>query len=593
MTHEGDVLVWDGQSIRRIVVDANGIPDLLETVTDAPPGSCHACNIVALPGGDFYFVNGLGLPGVSGWRIYRSTGGVVGAIAPSGTGYSGDPAAQIGTCLLRDLFVSYDPADGSVRRLHAAVLASGDCALYGYVSMDAAGVSVTTEDAAAVHLPFPSLTSSFAFTGLDGFVYGYWESGDSQLTRFDNRTSVSLDVLGSSGSLAQGCASGTPALECDARAHDVFVGPDGGVLWSSLGRIRAIEFDGRAVDFLGQSLDYGEDGDALAVRIAYSSTLGVWNDGLNERVTYLDNVNARIREAIVGGNVLRRAGNGVLGLPQAGGSDAPNEPLYLHAYSSFLQDPDGTIYLPSFQQILSNTDPASPWQTFAGLGEIPYWQADDDTPGDQLLLDFYDAIPFGSTPNRVAFAMLRWSGVEFTDGMVKSFARSDGALRHVAGVDGGIGPTSADGVSRTECSLFMHYYVWARTRAVYDAPRARWIWQGSWGDDEFLLFDDDGDGGPPGALKGSLGAQLGLASLRSWTYRFEDPYDVLYVCNGEGRLAKATLDGGVWTIQALPWPIASLSCAGQDLAWSSDGKRLVFPYRQFGLGGIAAYVIDP
>jgi hypothetical protein len=606
MTHEGNVLVWDGPTIRRVLLDVNGKPSQLETVIGTLPGCggsgciCNSCSIVPLPGGSFYFANSIGLPGPGpfDWKIYRWTGGSIEAIVPSGTGYSADASASLGTCLLYDVVASYDPASGSVRRLHAGVVPYGGCAQYGYVSMDPAGVSVTTTDAAAPHLPSIPAGYGFSFTGLDGLVYQYSDLVQPGLFRYDDRADTLLSLVGvSSPSTPPPCPSGSPAASCHPHAHDAFVDGFGGLFWSSLGRIRALDFDtGTVADVFGQGLDYGEGGDALNVRLAYASTLGVWNDGV-EHVTYVDNVNSRIREATVGGSVIRRAGNGLIGYPIVGGASAASEPLYTPAQASFLLDGAGRIYWSGASELLFSDGPASPWQRLAGHGATPYWQAPEDTPGDQIDLGYWDMMPFGSTPNRVLFALTRFDGIQWADGMVKSYAKTDGAQRHIAGVTGPVSSTCADGVLRTSCSLFVHPYAWARTRAFYDAPRARWIWQSSvypYGFGEFDVFDDDGDGGPPGALKSSLGDPLGF-DLRSWTYRYEGApaTDVLYLCKSDGRLRKAVRDGATWLFEDLPWPIAGLTCSGQDIVWSSDGKRLLFPYRYLGLGGIAAYVIDP
>ncbi len=622
MTHENDVLVWDDTQIRRIRVDPlTGAPLEVETLL-ANPGGCTTtcacgvyCELVALPGGDFLFANRFAIPGPTGFAIHRydHVSMTTSAIIPSGTGYSEDPNIDISTCPMYHFSASYDPNDGTLHRLHAAInRVGGPCPLDGHVTMDASGVSVTTSDPGAPHMYSHAVyNGAFSFSGLDGHVYQYWDNFHHGLVRYEYATDSLHNVIGPfiEDPSVDDCPTGIHPRNCAPDAHDVFVDRNGAVFWVAFGKIRSIEFgdtgqdvfdestdvsamDDEVVDVFGQSLDYGEGQSALSARIPFISTLNTWKDGgNNEYVSYMDNVGVQIRQARVGGNMVRLAGNGALDYATAGGLAAASGPLYLTQTSSYMQNELGGLYLYQNARILYSDGPSTPWQLLVGLGGTPYYSAPIDTVGTNIGLGFFGT-PFGMTPTRFLFSLTRDTGSSLADGMVKAYARSDRAQRHIAGTSQ-VGLTCDDDTDRAICRLNLAPNNWSFSRAFYDAPRARWLWRDYDNSGHIDIFDyDDTDAGPANAKKKSLGPPLSV-SFASWTYRHDGTYDTLYLCLDSGQLVKATLDTGVWVMSPLDWPIASLSCSGQDLVWSTDGKRIIFPYTQFGLGGIAAYVIVP
>jgi hypothetical protein len=630
MTHEDDVLVWDGPAIRRIVTDpASGVPTSVVTELTNPGGCtgasclCNAvCSIVALPNGDYLFNSMYGFPGTgtAKFAIYRreKATGLVTSIVPSGIGYSAYANADISTCYLSDMHASYDPVTGNVHQLHAGVSQSfGQCApTGGIVTMDPNGVSVTTSNPAAPHAPsWASANGFFAFTGLDGYLYEYADNGLHGGMRYDDATNTIHPILNTWVSVGGGtCPTYVHPKNCNPEPNWMFVDKAGAVFWSSFGKIRSIDVgddgpDGytggtdvsgmndKVVDVFGQGLDFGLDDDALSARIAFSSALSVWNDGTDEQIPYVDNINLQLRQATVGKTVTLRAGNGVNTWPVLDALGAQDEPYYTHSESSFQQDPSGRIYGQFSTHLAYSDGPTDPWHTFAGGGATAYSAAPDQSadfgPGSAInfAYPFYAAWPFGVTASRILFSFVGWDGSAYVNGMVKSYAKSDGSQRHISGVTGPISSNCVDGTLRNACVLNMHYYAWDRTHAVYDAPRARWVWRSSLGGNHFYSFDDDGVGGPAGALKGAIGPTHSGA-FSAWTYRYESG-DAFYVCLTNGHLARATHDATTWTFTELAWPIASLTCSGQDLVWTTDDKRILFAYKQFGLGGIAAYVIDP
>lgn len=663
MTHENDVLVWDYRMIRRIVVDpATGAPK--EVLTElVNPGNCVGaqcdctgyCSIVPLPNGDYLFAPEQGIPNAGSFSIHRYTkaNGTVSSVSPHGLGYSQWPSADIGTCLLSDMTASFDP-DGTVTHLHAAVTSTiGQCApTGGVVTMDANGRSVTDGAPGAQHvIPYALYNGTFVFTGLDGYHYQYWDNVNHGLIRVHKDRTTYDRVLRNFGpGPATTCPAGVHPKLCHPNAHDVFVDKNQNVFWSSYGKIRAVDFgdngqdsygptgpvapsnDDQVVDLFGQGLDYGEGQDALTARIAFSSALSAWNDGTDEHVTYVDNINSQLRQATVGKTVTRRAGNGVQDYAPIGGSGAASESFYAHGETSFLQDPSGRIYgftydRPSRAYYLAYTDSASdPWHGLVG-GSGPsghrYYAVDDINkdvgPGSDFTFDFYGAFPFGLTAQRVLFAFTSIDNNPYSyyaNGMIKSYDKTTGAQRHIAGRPGPVDTTCPDGMNRNYCYLNYHYYAVARSRAIYDAPRSRWISRDYVSGEHLLTFDDDGVGGPTGPTgltgitgqtgptaltgiagphKGSVGPRIVPSSFTSWTWRREaaDTVDALYVCQANGRIARGTHDGTTWTFTELGWPITTMSCAGQDMTWSTDNTRLLFIYKQFGLSGIAAYMVGP
>ncbi len=637
MTHENHVLVWDKHSIRRILVDDIGVPVELETVLDNPAGctgiycECYySCSVIPLPGGDFLFAPQEGYPAPSGWSIHRyhapnSTtlgslqDGSTTTVVPNGLGYSHSATADITTCYYGDMNASYDAVTGEVKKLHAAVASNfGACApTGGMVTMEADGFSNTPREPPISYTHYANYNGTFAFTGLDGYLYEYWDNVYYGLIRYDHVSHTFQRVLREMNTyVTTTCPAGVHPQKCNPRAHDVFVDKSGTVFWSSFGQIRSIDFgddgedlydwntdtsamDDQVVDVFGQPLEYGIDKEALTARIAYTSAFGVWNDGSDEHVTYADNLSQQIRQATVGKTITLRAGTGASQWPDPDVmTPAAGQPFYMHTETSFLVGPTGRIYAAvaplSGRRIIYSDSAGDTWHALVGNGSTLYYDAADTaTEVGSINFDWYASWPFGWTPNRVLFAHVGWNGSAYVNGMVKSYSKASGAQRHISGIDGPIDTYCAPDTPRDACPLNMHYYSWDRTRPVYDAPRARWIWRNGNLGQELYVFDDDGNAGPVGALRRGFGPTMIPVVFGAWTYRREGSVDAVYLCKSNGRLARATHDGSTWTVTELDWPIASLRCSGQDLGWSTDNTRLVFAYQQFGLGGIAAYVTGP
>src|SRR5690606_1022951 len=68
--------------------------------------------------------------------------------------------------------------------------------------------------------------------------------------------------------------------------------------------------------------------------------------------------------------------------------------------------------------------------------------------------------------------------------------------------------------------------------------------------------------------------------------------NILYYCNDLGQMKKWDFSNSTNII--LPFPGSGLACYGHDILWKNASgekpNRLVFPFKQNGLSGIAEYM---
>ena len=68
--------------------------------------------------------------------------------------------------------------------------------------------------------------------------------------------------------------------------------------------------------------------------------------------------------------------------------------------------------------------------------------------------------------------------------------------------------------------------------------------------------------------------------------------EVVYYCAYDGILHRMELSPMQADV-ALPWPVPGMRCTGNSLVWNAARHSVTFPYKRWGLYGVAEYVDVP
>ncbi|HET7064794.1 MAG TPA: hypothetical protein VFI49_11025 [Rudaea sp.] len=622
------LLVWDYDRIRRVDVDGEGLPATVDTFIGggsdlsnsgiAPldvqlSADCSACDILPQRNGDVftndsYFYRRSFAGHI---RRYRAASNTVDTFDVTGIGYSEEPTRNLDDCTFSGLMLEQDVAAGTVIRLHARTQPSvfGSVCNYGTATFDENGA------AAAAQLPSVPNTTPYGTvyrSGLDGQIYS-WDVGTAGgIYRFDRASNQWVRVLGDGTQAISTCPDGTEAASCEAQVSDFFVDAFGNLHFISLGQLRvvvtALQSDGfggliekrRVRTLVGQGLYYGDGGDALSARFSMITSAKRWIDGSQEKIVVHDLVNARMREVTVGGPVATIAGNGNVGFPVLD-VDATTTPFYTTYLTRMGVDAtSGRLYAAVGNAeitYLERTSGTWKWHHLAGLGTVPYASASDGETSVQLRgTEFFALTPTSVLYVAYTFDPILFPATYWGDGFILGFDTTTGALSHFIGQPGAdTGSFCADGTLRENCGITIYYYG-PNTDPSLDT--------GGPGDsdDRYVmapqnsLYSSALRTVPANAPLGAVGTLTSLPmSFSSFTYvRRADlgGSEVVYYCPPDGILRRNELSPTQVEV-LLPWPVPGLRCTGNSLVWNEARHSLTFPYKRWGLYGVAEYVDVP
>ena len=623
------LLVWDHDRIRRVEVDGEGLPTTVHTFigggSDASGSGispldvqlfpdCTTCVILPTPGGDVFIADSVFFRrNVAGHiRRYRAAGNTVDTFDVTGIGYSLEPARNLDDCAFSGLMLEQDVATETVLRLHATTYPGvfGSACTYGTATLDENGV------ASAMQLP--ELPNQFGFgaayrSGLDGHVYAWDFLYGGGIYRFDRAGNQWVRVLGDGARGINACPDGAEAGACAAEVNDFFVDALGNLHFVSLGQLRAVVASlenngaggliekGRVRTIAGQGLHYGDGGDALSARFSMITTAKPWTDAGQEKLVVLDLVNARLREATIGGAAETIAGNGDIGFPMLD-FDARSMPIAPSSFTRLGVEPgNGRVHaaLASGEVVyLERTGGIWMWRHLAGLGTVPYASASDGETSVQLRgLEF-----FALTPTSVLYVAntldtnLFPSSGGWGDGFILGFDTTTGAMSRFMGQPGPDSGFCADGTARTNCGIAVTFFG-PNTDPSFDSagPGSE--------DDRYIMSEHNSyfssvlrtvpANDPLGAV-GTLTA-LPILGFSSFAYvRRADlgGAELVYYCAPDGMLRR--LEPGPPQVETLlPSPVPGMRCTGNSLVWNQARRSLTFPYKLRGLYGVAEYLDVP
>ena len=590
LDYQNRLLIFDQTQIRRVDLSTNIITRFIgggastadgvvpTDVSIVSPGAAYgdyqtvgSLPLIPLPNGDLYFQSSnysSTIVGGNRIRVYSQATGLVNSISPSGTGVFGDASRDVTLGTINHFGLSFDPLTSAVTGMQMATRYS---TVTPNVNLNpATGVSM------APHPPGPGTGGGYLaprFTGRDGNMYAV-SRFSSRLFRYNLATNTWTTLLGTG--TKGSCTDGTAATSCRILISDAFVTAQSQIYFMDRGRLRTIDSAGNVVTIVGQSLSYGDGGNALNARLNVVNNIDQATD--TSPVIVLDLGEARFREFTIGGNITTIAGNGT-GAAPALGVAATGEGIVTTGagpfWDDFKADGSGNVYYNRGQGIAKLNRATGFWEMLVGNGATSYAAA-DGLLGANISFPGYPPRILGFNGTQILAATNRHDGTNHADIYMKLYAITNGTQSAFAGT-GVDGSFAVDGTAGTASNV-PNSYSSNYTRATYDSFASRWA---------FARYNSNTIKSlTPGGNIGTI-ATLG-ANARSFVYRHDGANNIVYYCgNADGKLHKYNVT--TTTDTTYTWPIASMRCTGRTLIWNATRESIIFPFTQNGLAGIAEY----
>ncbi len=613
MDYQDRLIIWDYDRIRRVdtktepmkietIIGAynNGAPGTQTTdiVTDPAdlkvfPGPGSAMILQPLPNGDIYFQ-----PGPYGsvnngntLRVYRGSlpAPTINTIRVSGTGaardFDGAPMS-----LTEDTVTSYAlDFNSETSALNKIIVQLYDtepgCSFYAF-----AGVDLGSYASAGPHPPVHASTCGDAYlrNGLDGKMYniGYHVAYTVQVSRYNNSSNSHEAFLGN----GQGyCVDGTPAATCRTNIVDVFVTQEGKVFFIDNGVVRVIDDANNVQTLYAQTKTYGDNG--LAQDARFNNTYYI-DHGVGDNVIVYDHnekVLREIRPNETSSQVVLLAGNGQTGninFSALANSQTMNGANWDQPGVFSTNPLDGSVYFPCTRANICKLNRLSgKWEIHSGNNTPSVytntWHQHGSSDGTLTHYGGYSTTPLAYYNGRILTGHYSYNSDHRKSqyATLRELAVSSKTTTFIAGkpeVDGTTGCPDGKG---SNCNLNS-----ARSdgRAVtYHTPTNSWLYESF--SNQLRLIKTAGDG---------QGSVTHFATIADGVQSMVWQSGILYYCNDSGELKKWDVANDTNVI--LPFPGSGISCYGYDLLWKAASgekpNRLVFPFKQNGLSGIAEYM---
>ncbi len=666
--HDGRIYVSSTGRVRRIDVDESGIPSSIDTLLGGgaeamlsgsaiDPATidydCLRCPMFALRNGVVWAFHRPDKRGDEGFRLLRYTPATeseparVAAIVPSGFGLSPDAgslsdaaAAPIDKCHMVPMAAERDPSgstvDAFILRSIAYAWEAGDGCYqdsgavnfgYGFVRVGEDGVALP---------PWEGRPGSgyhggagLMYGGLDGKVYWYSMLGESRLyVRVPGGWDPALGPAASYD--GTNCPDGIDRLSCSLATRAMFTSEGGGIFWFAAGRLRSLDLAGKAITIAGQGAYFGDGTPSLAARVSTLYHFDRWDEGSEDKLTFFDVGNQRVREATIDGAIIDLTGDGT---PRDSGIAAPTaalgSPFQCDSRSALAVDPAPPhhVYLESLDSaklgVVRINRTSGEFERVVGcegMGCTPYFEADGVAGTSVALRDPDDEDDGGAGRSHimglrggqllVAHNRAYDDGVTGylgSDAFMKYYNLSDFVQSNFAGKTGfDNDPFVYDSQPRSDHFIGMGNGHWVeRADSVYDAGGQRWLHAA-----RFYIFDariiglPDAIDDPLEPLDKTVmpAAELVLPPRSSFAFRRAGSEYIYYCYDYSGwvpddpknhRLFVKKISDGAVPDAELPWPIPSLKCRGTKLVWDEARNSLIFAYSKGSLYGIAEYFNPP
>lgn len=588
LDYNNGLLLWDYDRIRRVDLNTNIISTFIgggaQTADGIAPtqlqmsgGMGATTSFFALPNGNVYFQSSLYAGTTNGGakiRIYNAADNTIQSLPITGTGQSGAAASNLATCNYTAYGAVFDKTSGDPAR----IIANMNC-YATTLAISNANINPTTgaSDNSVYAHPTGGGDRSNFITGRDGNLY-HLKRAQGSLDRLNPITSAWTTVLGINTATGS-CPDGTAATSCATNVTDAFITATGQIYFLDNFQIRFIAEDGKVKTLFGQSKTHGNDGAALSARFMAVNAIRERNSG---HIVVNDATALRMREFSVGGNIVNLAGDGNNAYPNLGVA-ATNTTLKGVAVAEwqFTMNPvNGDIYYgqiaPYYLGVILKLNRATGrWEVFMGGGGT-YYHAGDGMVGTSVTGQSYVPNVLGFDGTNIIASLYSTSSLH---AMHKLYNITTGVQGHFTGVSGTYGTLCSDGTNTATCIIpaTLGY----ANGAVYDSTGLRWLY--TTGNTKIKAFNVGG------VLENLVTT---TSNIRSFAYRRNGGDQIVYYCTTTGSLRKAvSSDAGVtWNETAMTNPIATMTCSGSNMLWSSIRNSIIFPFTQNGLEGVAEYV---
>lgn len=618
MDYEDRLLIWDGQRIRR--VDTKIEPMQIETIiggynngalgtettdivtnpadlliTDGP-GATSLFH--PLPNGDIYFQSAAYNSSVNNGNVLRIYRGSLSSpdiqtIRIWGSGaYATNNGIQLDLAndALHGYYLSYDVNTSALSK----IMAKMSRPIIGCSYFTTAAIDISTYESLGLSTDSPNPhPPTFVSTcgdryerlGLDGNMYrlGNNVAWAIQVSRYNDSTNDYTRVLGTGSAAAEGyCPDGTAATSCKIKMSDFFITPTGQLFMVDNGTIRVIDGAGNIQTLYGQTKVFGDSG--LAQDARFNSTPYI-DHGVNDNVVIYDDgekVLREIRPNEVSAQMVNLAGNGETGTINFSAT-ASGQTLNGNSWDqpgSFVTDSvTGDVYFPCVNVYICRLNRSTGfWEQWAGGGATS-WLTTGLVTGAAIQMGGYNKGILAAYNNKFLTGHYSWSGSAPNNSTLREFDMISGDSTYIAGKpeeDGASG--CPDGVG-TGCNLNANRS--AGRAMTYHTGTDKWLYEHN---NNVIKYIN---------VSGTDGSITTFDTLSEPIHSMVWNLNSLYYCTEEGVLKVR--DYSTMTESILSFPNSSIECYGYDMlfkpASATKPDRLVFPFKQNGLSGIAEYFL--
>lgn len=618
MDYEDRLLIWDGRRIRR--VDTKVEPMQIETIiggyNNGALGS-ETTDIVTnpadllindgpnaitlfhpLPNGDIYFQSAAYNSSVNNGNVLRVYRGSLASpdiqtIRIWGTGaYSTNNGIQLDLASddLQGYYLSYDVNTSSISKVMAKMSRPViGCSYFTMAAVDTnsyESLGLST-DSPNPHPPtFVSTCGDrYERLGLDGNMYrlGNNVAWPILVSRYNPATNDYTRVLGTGVTAEEGyCPDGTAATSCKIKASDFFVTSAGQIFMVDNGTIRVVDGAGNIQTLYGQTKVFGDG--ALAQDARFNSTPYI-DHGVDDNVIIYDSEEKVIREIRpnqANSQMVNLAGNGETGTINFSAA-ASGQTLNGNSWDqpgSFVTDPiSGDVFFPCVNTYICRLNRSTGfWEQWAGGGATS-WLTTGTLTGAAIQMGGYNKGILASYNDKFLTGHYSWSGSAPNNSVIREFDMLSGASTFIVGKpeeDGASG--CPDGIG-TGCNLNANR---SAARAItFHTGVGKWLYEHN---DNILKFLN---------VSGTDGSITTFDTLSEPISSMVWNLNTLYYCTEQGELKLR--DYSTMTESTLPFPNSSIKCYGYDMlfkpASSTKPDRIIFPFKQNGLSGIAEYFL--
>ncbi len=610
MDYQDRLIIWDYDRIRRIdtktepmqietIIGAynNGVSgtQTTDTVTNPAdlkvyPGPTDPTFLQPLPNGDIYFQSGPYGTVNDGnvLRIYRGSlpAPTIASIRVSGSGAYADYGTPTAfpMSLTSDTVSSYSLDFNSSTSVLNKIMVKLQEYPYGCSFYTLASVDLSTYASTGPHPPEHISTCGDWATrnGLDGKMYHINNNvaWPIQVSRYNAGTNSNVVILGA----GQGfCADGTPATSCRTNLTDIFVTQQGKVFFLDNGLVRVIDDSGNVQTLYGQTKTYGNNG--LAQDARFNSIYYI-DHGVGDNVIIYDSAEKVIREVRpndLTSQVVLLAGNGQSGTVDfniAANAQTLNGASWDQP-GSFVTNPvDGTVYFSCLRPSLCKLNRGTgKWELHSGGGtNTTLWTALGTVDGANTHYGGYTNSNLAFYNGRMVTGHYSWSGTTSQNSILRELDVTTKTSTFMAGkteLDGASGCSNGAG---NNCNLAA-----ARTLSrafTYHTGLNGWLFE-HFGNELKLL-----------KTSGTTGSITLFDTLPDGVQSMVWNGNILYYCDDAGLLKKRDYSTSLET--TLNFPGSGITCYGYKMLWKNASgdkpARLVFPFRQNGLSGVAEYL---